>query len=49
MDDLTDDDRTPDIPALKPDPHEKLRVGHFELIDSGEYLMDIQSEDEDDD
>ena len=30
-------------------PHEELREGHPELMDSGEDLMDIQSEDEDED
>ena len=49
MDDLTDDDRTSDIPAFKPDPNEELRKRHPELMDSGEDLMDIQSEDEGED
>ena len=46
MDDLTDDDRTSYIPAFKLDPHEELREGHPEFMDSGENIMDIQSEDE---
>ena len=49
FDDLTDDDRTSDIPAFNPDPHKELREGHPELMDSEEDLMDIQSEDEDED
>ena len=49
MDDLTNDDRTSDIPAFNPGPHEELREEHHELMDSGEDLMDIQSEDEDED
>ena len=49
MDDLTDDDRTSDIPAFSPDPHKELREGHPELMDSEEDLMDIQSEYEDED
>ena len=47
MNDLTDDDRTSDIPAFNPDPHKELREGHPELMDSEEDLIDIQSEDED--
>ena len=47
MDDLTDDDRTSDIPAFNPEAHKELREGHPELMDSEEDLMDIQSEDED--
>ena len=49
MDDLTDDDRMSDIPAFYQDLYEEPREGHPELIDSGEDLMDIQSEDEDED
>ena len=49
MNDLTDDDRTSDIPAFNPDPHKELREGHPEFMDSEEDLMDIQSEDEDED
>ena len=49
MDDSTGDDRTSDIPAFNPDPREELREGNSDLVDSGEYLMDIQSEDEDED
>ena len=30
IDDLTDDDRTSDIPAFNPGPHEELREGHPE-------------------
>ena len=48
MDDLTDDERTSDIPAINPDPHEELGEGDPELMDSGEDLMDIKSEDKDD-
>ena len=49
MDDLSDDDRTSDIPAFNPDPRQELRERHPELLDSGEDLMDIKSEDEDED
>ena len=49
MDDLTNDDRTSDIPAVNPDPHEEFRKGHPELMGSGEDIMNIQSEDEDED
>ena len=49
MNDLTDDDRTSNILEFNPDPHKELREGHPELMDSGEDLMDIQSEDEDED
>ena len=44
MDDLTDNDRTSDMTAFNPDPHKELREGHPELMDCGEDLMDIQSE-----
>ena len=47
MDDLTDDDKMSDCIAFKPDSHVDLRDRHPELMDSGEDLMDIQSEDED--
>ena len=47
MDELTDDNRTSDIPTFNPDPHEELRKGHTELMDDEEGLIDIQSEDED--
>ena len=43
MNDLTDDDRTSDIPAFNPDPYKELREGHPELMNSEEDLMDIQS------
>ena len=49
MNDLTDDDMTSDIQAFNPDPHKELREGHPELMNSEENLMDIQSEDEDED
>ena len=49
MDELTDDDRTSDFPAFNPDPHEELIERHPKLMDSGEDLMDIQPEDEDED
>ena len=49
MDDLTDDDRTSDIPAFNPGPHKELREGNPELMDSGEDLMNTQSEDKDED
>ena len=48
INDLTDDDRT-SIPEFNPDPHKELREGHPELMDSEEDLVDIQSEDEDED
>ena len=44
MDDLNDDDRTSDIPAFNPDYREELREGHPEFLESGEDLMDNQSE-----
>ena len=46
---MTDDDKTSDIPAFNPDLHEELIEEHPELMDSGEDLMNIQSEDEDQD
>ena len=41
MDDLTDDDKKLDIPAVNPDLREELREGDPELLDSGEDLTDI--------
>ena len=35
MDDLTDDDKTSNIPAFNPDLYEDLREGYLELMDSG--------------
>ena len=53
MHDLTDDDRMSDISfrysEFNPDPHEKFRAERPESMANGEYLMDIQSDDEDDD
>ena len=49
MDDLTDGDRSSDIPTFNPDPHGELREGHPELMDSGVDLIDIRSENEDKD
>ena len=39
----------PNIPAFNPDPHEELREGHAELMNSLKGLIDIQSEDKDED
>ena len=36
-----------DISAFNPGSHEESKEGYYELMDSGEDLMDIQSEDED--
>ena len=44
IDELTDDDRASYIPDLREE--EELRVGHPELLNSCEDLLDIQSENE---
>ena len=56
MDDLTDDGKTSDIPAFNLNKewnwktsHKELEEGHPELMNSGEDLIDIQSEDGDKD
>ena len=49
MDSLIDDDKTSDIPAYFPDLLEELREAHLELLKSVKNLINIQSEDEDED
>ena len=49
LDVVVADDRNSDIQAFNPDRREELREGHPELMDSKKDLIDIQSEDKDED